>query len=94
MILLLLVLASIIDVLLLALLVAVSGFVFGGGPEGMHGELSGVLVWTTGVVSCIAAPVAGFVLRRFRRAGIGDAVAWLPQLIALLITFGVFDPHY
>ena len=90
----LLVLSSIIDTLLAALLIAVSGFVFGGGPEGGHGELSGVAMWSLGLAFCVAAPIAGFVLRSFGRTGIGVVVASLPPVGALLITFGVFDPSY
>jgi len=90
----LLVLASIVDVLLAALLIGVSGFIFGGGPEGSHGELSGVAMWGLGLFACIAAPILGFVLRSYGRPGIGALIAWLPPIGALLLTFGVFDPAY
>jgi hypothetical protein len=83
----LLILGTIVDLLLAALLVAVSGFIFGGGPEGGHGEISGVLMWSIGILMCLGCPIAGFVLRSGRRPGAGAAVAWLPPLGALLVTF-------
>jgi hypothetical protein len=89
----LLILASIVDVLLGVLLIAVSGFVFGGGPEGGHGELTGVAMWTIGMLSCTAAPILGFVLRSLGRPGIGALVAWLPPIAALLITFAPYHPY-
>ena len=89
----LLILAAIVDLLLVALLVGVSGFIFGGGPEGGHGEISGVAVWTIGMLSCIGAPILGFVLRSFGKPGIGTLVAWLPPVAALLITFVPYHPY-
>lgn len=84
-----LIVAAVVDLALEALLIAVSGFVFGAGPEGMHGDPSGVAIWATGAFACLAAPIAGFVLRAFGRAGAGAIVAWLPPIAALLITAGV-----
>ena len=89
----LLILATIVDLLLAALLVAVSGFAFGGGPEGGHGEISGVLMWSFGMLTCIAAPVAGFVLRAKGRPGVGIGIAWLPPLATLLITVVPYHPY-
>ena len=89
----LLILASIADFLLTVLLIAVSGFVFGGGPEGGHGDPSGVAVWSVGLIACIAAPILGFVLRSYGKAGIGTFVAWLPPIGALLITFVPYHPY-
>ena len=90
----LLVLASVADALLAVLLIAVSGFIFGGVPDGGHGDPSGVAIWSLGLAACVAAPIAGFVLRSFGKPGAGAVVAWLPPAGALLITFGVFDPSY
>jgi hypothetical protein len=84
-----LILGAIADLLLVVLLIAVSGFVFGSGPEGAHGDPSGVAMWGAGVLVCLAAPIAGFVLRAFGRAGTGVLVAWLPLIAALLVTAGV-----
>ena len=89
----LLVLATIIDVLLAVLLIAVSGFVFGGGPEGGHGEIGGVLMWSFGLLICVACPTAGFVLRAKRLPSGGVIVAWLPPLGALLVAFFPYHPY-
>ena len=73
-----LILATIVDIALAALLVAISGFIFGGGPEGMHGEASAAVIWVAGFISCFAAPIAGFVLRTHKLAGWGVVVAFIP----------------
>ena len=75
----LLILGTIVDLLLAALLIAVSGFVF-GGPEGGHGEITGVLMWSFRMVCCAGAPVGGFLLRAKGRPGTGIIVAWVPPL--------------
>ena len=72
--------------LLAALLIGVSGLVLGGGSEGGHGELSGVLMWSFAMLACIGTPIAGFVLHSKGRPGIGALIAWLPPVGALLIT--------
>jgi hypothetical protein len=82
----LLILASIVDILLAVLLIAVSGFIF-GGHEGMGGDPSAVLVWSAGMVACVGTPIAGFVLRAYRKPGIGLLVAIVPLLGALTVTF-------
>jgi hypothetical protein len=51
----------------------VSGFVFGGGPEGSGGEPSRVAVWSGALAACIGAPVA-------LRIGVGLAIALIPPL--------------
>ena len=65
----------------------------GGGPEGGHGEISGVLMWSFGLLMCVLCPVAGFVLRARRRPGGGAAIAWLPPLGALIVTFFPYHPY-
>jgi hypothetical protein len=89
----LLILATIIDLLLAALLIGVSGFVFGGGPEGGHGEISGVTTWSLGMLMCAGRPIAGFVLRARKQPGTGIAIARLPPLGVLLITFAPYHPY-
>lgn len=79
-----LIIAAVVDVLLAALLVGVSGFVVGSGPESLHGNMLVTAGWTAMVVGCIAAPVLGFVLRAFRRPVGGILMAWLPPVIALI----------
>ena len=90
---LLLILATIVDLLLAALLIGVSGFIFGGGPEGGHGEINGVLMWSLGMLASIGCPIAGFVLRARGRPGTGIMVAWLPAFGALLIAFFPYHPY-
>ena len=87
-----LILATIIDLLLAALLIAVSGFVF-GGHEGMGGATGAVLIWSFGLLTCLGCPVAGFILRRYRQPGTAITVAWLPPLGALVVTFFPYHPY-
>jgi hypothetical protein len=71
-----------------ALLVGVSGFMFGGGPESMHAGALAATGFVLAVIACLAAPVAGFVLARRGKAGVGVAAAWLPiagALVALVM---------
>lgn len=76
-----LILAMIVDLALAILLVAVSGFVFGGGPEGANGEPTAAMLWLLGFGGCIAAPVAGFLLRARGRAGWAVLAALLPPAV-------------
>ena len=72
----LLVLAAIVDASLALLLVAVSGFVLGPGPESSNGDPAAVISWTAALIGCIATPIAGFILRAYRMAGIGFLSRW------------------
>jgi len=78
-----LILATIADLAVALLLVAVSGFVVGTGPESMHADSVMVSAWVAIVIFCLAAPVGGFVLRVYRRPGTGAVLAWLPPLVVL-----------
>jgi len=78
-----LIVAALVDVLLAALLIGVSGFILGAGPESLHGDALVTAGWTAMIVGCIAAPVLGFVLRAFHRPVGGILLAWLPPLVAL-----------
>jgi len=89
----LLILAAIVDASLALLLVAVSGFVLGPGPESSNGDPAAVISWTVALIGCIAAPIAGFILRAYRMAGIGVLVALAPPLVALFLTSGVYHPY-
>ena len=85
---LILVLATVVDLALAALLIGVSGFFFGGGPEGMHGAFWPAAGWTAMLIACLVGPVAGFVLNGRGKIGYGLLVAWLPPfgaLVALMI---------
>ncbi len=85
----LLVVATVVDGALAALLIGVSGFLFGGGPESTHGGvLAGVLAgiaYTAAVIACLAAPIVGFILNKRGKSGAGLAVAWLPVAGALMV---------
>jgi len=80
----LLILAALADVALAALLIGVSGFLFGSGPESMHGGAGLVAADAAAVIACIAAPIAGFAFLRRGRPGPGVIVAWMPPAGALL----------
>jgi len=56
----LLIIAVLVDLALAALLVAVSGFVTGGGPESTNAHGFAAAAYWAAVVVCIAAAFAGF----------------------------------
>jgi hypothetical protein len=76
--------AVVADLALAVLLVTLSGFIFGGGPEGMHGEAGAAIAWWVGLIPTLAAPILGFLLLRRGRPGVGVLIAWAPVVIALL----------
>jgi len=85
---LLLVLATVADGALAALLVGVSGFLFGGGPESMHTGALAAMAYVLAVIACLVAPIVGFVLNSRGKTGAGVAAAWLPiagALAALIV---------
>ena len=88
----LLILATVVDLGLGVLLIGVSGFVFGPGPESIRGGGIVAAGWTAMVVFCIAAPIVGFVMNYFRKPVGGILVAWLPPVIALVVA--AFQPTY
>lgn len=79
----LLVLATVVDFALAALLVGVSGFLFGGGPESMHAGFLAMVGYVGAVIGCLAAPIAGFAFNRRGKVGLGLAAAWVPVAGAL-----------
>jgi hypothetical protein len=84
----LLVLAMIADLALAALLIGVSGFMFGGGPESMHAGALAAAGYIAAVIACIAAPIAGLIFSRRGKAALALAVAWMPvagALVALMV---------
>jgi hypothetical protein len=84
----LLVAATLADLALAALLVGVSGFMFGSGPESAHAGSLAAVAYIAAVIGCLAAPIAGFYFKRRAKAGLGLAVAWLPvagAIAALII---------
>ncbi len=76
--------ATIADLALAALMVAVSGFLLGSGPESMHGGALAMAAYAAGVIACLAAPVAGFIFNAHGSVRAGLAVAFLPPAGALL----------
>ena len=81
---LLLVVAAIADLALAALLIAVSGFMFGAGPESMHAGNLAAAGYVVAVIACVVAPITGFILNRRGKTGVGVAAAWLPVAGALV----------
>ena len=80
----LLVIVAIADLALAALLVAVSGFMFGAGPESMHAGNLAAAGYVVAVIGCVAAPVAGFFFNRRGKFGVGLAATLLPVVGALV----------
>jgi len=76
-------LAALIDFALAALLVAVSGFIVGTGPESIHSGPCFTAAYVTAILACIAAPFAGFVLNARGKAPLGFALAFMPPAGAL-----------
>jgi hypothetical protein len=74
----LLILAAVVDVALAALLIGVSGFLFGAGPESMHGGAGMLVAYVAAVIACVAAPMVGFILIRRGKPAPGVIVAWVP----------------
>jgi hypothetical protein len=81
----LLVVATVVDGALAALLIGVSGFWLGGGPESAHAGALAAVAFIAAVVACLAAPIAGFVFNKRSKTGLALAVAWLPAAGALLV---------
>jgi len=84
----LLVIAAVVDLALAALMIGVSGFLFGAGPESMHGGALFATAYVAAVIACLAAPVVGFILIARGKFSAGLLVAWLPPagaLVALMI---------
>lgn len=70
-------------------LVAVSGFVF-GGPEGARGEIHAVMEWSGAVAAFLIPPALGLWFWHRGRQDIGTALAWLPPLATTVaLTFGL-----
>ena len=79
-----LVIATAIDLGLAALLVAVSGFLFGSGPQSMHAGPLLKAGYLAAVIACVVLPVVGFRLNAKKKPGAGLFAAYLPPLGALL----------
>jgi len=80
----LLIIAVLVDLALAALLVAVSGFVTGGGPESMNAHGFAAAAYWAAVAVCLAAAFAGFILNRKGKTLAALVFAWLPPAGALV----------
>jgi len=80
----LLIIAALVDLALAARLVAVSGFVVGGGPQGMSAHGFAAAAYWAAVVVCIAAAAAGFILNRKGKTVAALVLAWVPPAGALI----------
>ena len=79
----LLIVAALADIALAALLIGVSGFLFGAGPESMHGGSLLTAAYTAAVLFCLVAPLAGVLLATRGKLRLGVAVAFVPPAGAL-----------
>lgn len=79
----LLIIAAVADLAIAVLLVAVSGFIFGSGPESMHAGTLMAAAYIAAVIACLAAPVLGFVFKARGKPTFGVVVAFLPSAGAL-----------
>jgi hypothetical protein len=79
-----LIIAAIVDVALAALMIGISGFLFGSGPESMHAGVLLMAAYAAGVIACLVAPIVGFVFNGRENTGAGMLIAWLPPVGALL----------
>jgi hypothetical protein len=70
-----LIMAAIVGVALAVLMVGVSGFLFGSGPESMHGGALLTAAYAAGVIACLVAPIAGFVFNGRGKTAAGLLVA-------------------
>jgi hypothetical protein len=89
----LLAVGALVDLALAALLVAVSGFIFGGGPEGMHGDIWPEIGWWAMFIAALGAPVVGVLLMRHKRPGTGALIGWMPVIVAALVALVPFHPY-
>ena len=80
--------AAIADLALAALLIGVSGFILGGGPQGMNAGGLIAIGYVGAIIACVGAPIAGLVLVKKGKPDAGMIVALLPLLgaaIAMLV---------
>ena len=79
----LLIVAALFDLAIAALLVGVSGFMTGGGPESMNASGFATAAYWAAVFICIAAPVTGFILNKNGRTAAALVAAFVPPAGAL-----------
>lgn len=76
--------AAAVDVGIAILLVGISGFIVGTGPQSMQAGAFGTSVLFAAVAGCLAAPAIGFAMQSFNRPAGGILVAWSPPAVGLL----------
>ena len=76
-------LGLLVDAGIVILLIAISGFVF-GGPEGARGEVSAVMGWASTLGITLLSPAMGLWMWRRGRRDLALAMVWLPPLAFML----------
>jgi hypothetical protein len=76
--------AAALDLALAALLIGVSGFIFGSGPESMHGGGWLAAAYIAAVLVCVVAPIAGFILNSRGKPALGAAITSVPTAGAVV----------
>ena len=89
----LLAIATLVNLALAAFLVAISGFILGGGREGMHGDIRPAIGWWAMFIACLCAPVVGVLLMRRKRPGTGVLIGWIPGIVAALVAVVPYHPY-
>jgi hypothetical protein len=79
----LLIVAALADLALAALLIGVSGFLFGSGPESMQDGPLLMAAYAAAILVCVAAPVAGFLINARGKSGLDLALAFMPPVGAV-----------
>jgi hypothetical protein len=72
-------LAALVDLAIGALLIVLSGFMFGEG--GLWLEVAVLAA----VIACVVTPATGFMLNAAGKQAYAQAAAWLPLAVALVV---------
>ena len=80
-----LVLATIADLAIAALLIGVSGFLFGSGPESAHEGPAFMAAYMAAIIACVVAPTTGFILNAASKHHVAQVIAWLPAAVAFVV---------
>lgn len=88
----LLIAAAVVNAGIAVLIIAISGFIIGSGPESMRAGAWGGAALIAAVLGCLAAPAAGFAMQKYGRPAGGIMVAWLPLFVGLIAL--MIPPNY
>lgn len=80
-----LVIAAVLDIALAVLLIGVSGFVIGGGPNAMAANTLTSVLYIGAVIACIALPIAAFIVNAKGKSGAAQFAAWLPAVAGFVV---------